>query len=62
MGCSGTASSRRPYLRAIGTEEGAKDFEADLLDGIKRVYAARSDGRVFFPFKRLFFIGLKLDR
>ncbi len=52
----------RPYLDAIGSENDAEDFEADLLDGIKRAYHARSDGRVFFPFKRLFFIGLKLDR
>ena len=51
------STALKPYLDAIGIGEEMKDFEASVLAGLKQVYPARFDGRVLFPFKRLFFIG-----
>jgi trans-aconitate 2-methyltransferase len=50
------STGMKPYLDAIGDENANRDFEAEVLEGLKRVYPLQSDGRVLFPFKRLFFV------
>ena len=45
----------RPYLNVLSEEDKAA-FEADILAGLRREYPVQADGRVLFPFPRLFFI------
>ncbi|MGA8143453.1 MAG: trans-aconitate 2-methyltransferase [Candidatus Acidiferrales bacterium] len=52
-------SGMRPYLEAIDAEEDRKRFIAEYLDGIRELYPPRSNGRVLFPFRRLFMIAYR---
>jgi trans-aconitate 2-methyltransferase len=52
-------SGMRPYLDRIDNENRKKNFELEVLDEITKSYPAQRDGKVLFPFKRLFFIGYK---
>lgn len=49
----------RPFLEALQTEEQKKHFEQLLLDGITLAYPRQKDGRVLFPFRRLFVIAYR---
>lgn len=46
----------RPYLAALSPEL-QREFEQDVLDGVKQAYPVQKDGSVIFPFPRLFFLG-----
>ena len=46
----------RPYLDALADDRVRADFLAQYLQGIRKVYPVRRDGRVIFPFRRLFLI------
>jgi trans-aconitate 2-methyltransferase len=46
----------RPFLDALKTDESRKQFAADYLDEVRIAYPPRPDGRVLFPFRRLFLI------
>lgn len=45
----------RPYLNLLSEADKA-EFEADVLAGLQQEYPIQTDGRVLFPFPRLFFI------
>jgi trans-aconitate 2-methyltransferase len=47
----------RPYLDALGAE--AEAFVEDFVAGLSKVYRPRGDGRVLFPFRRLFLIAAR---
>lgn len=49
-------SGMRPYLEAIDSEPERQRFMAEYLAAIRPLYPPRSDGRVLFPFRRLFMI------
>ena len=49
-------SGLRPFLDALATDEDRARFTAEYLDGITGMYAARDNGKVLFPFRRLFLI------
>jgi trans-aconitate 2-methyltransferase len=49
----------RPYLERLGTDSEREDFEAAVLAELKTDYPVQKDGRVLFPFKRLFFIAYR---
>lgn len=49
----------RPYLDKLENETDKKDFENLVLQGIIRDYLLQKDGKVLFPFERLFFIAKK---
>ena len=49
----------RPYLEALASDDQRTRFESLLLDEIRRVYPRQRDGRVLFPFRRLFFIAYR---
>jgi trans-aconitate 2-methyltransferase len=53
------ATAIRPYLDRIGNDDGRNAFEAEVLDGFTKIYPEQKDGRVLFPFRRLFFIGYR---
>jgi trans-aconitate 2-methyltransferase len=46
----------RPFLNALRSEEEKRRFAALLTDRVAEAYPTRSDGRVLFPFRRIFVI------
>lgn len=46
----------RPYLDRLVSDKDKKDFEELVLKSIELDYPAQKDGKVIFPFRRLFFI------
>lgn len=49
----------RVSLERITREQDKQTFESMVLESIQRDYPAQSNGKVLFPFKRLFFVGKK---
>jgi len=54
-----SCTGMKPYLDAIGNPDTIKSFKKTILDDIKKCYPSMADGRVLFPFRRLFMIGYK---
>ena len=49
----------KPYLDRLPSDEMKSEFEQEVLTECKKYYKLQSDGKVLFPFDRLFFIGYK---
>ena len=49
----------RPWLDALPDEATRKRFEADYLAAIRPAYPRRMDGKVLFPFRRLFLVAYR---
>lgn len=49
----------RPFLEALASEEDRSRFADEYLRAIRDIYPARPDGRVLFPFRRLFVIAYR---
>jgi trans-aconitate 2-methyltransferase len=49
----------RPFLAALTTDAERRRFEAALLERLTASYPRRSDGRVLFPFRRVFFVAYR---
>lgn len=49
----------RPFLEALETPEQQDRFLQMMLDGYQDAYPQQQDGRVLFPFRRLFIIAAK---
>lgn len=49
----------RPYLDALETDADRERFEARLRTGAAEVYPAQADGKVRFPFGRLFLVAYR---
>ena len=49
----------RPYLEALGNEPDKELYVQLLAESIVHDYPQRSDGKVLFPFRRLFFIAYR---
>ena len=49
----------RPFLSALATDAERRAFEAALLSRVAASYPRRPDGRVLFPFRRLFVIAYR---
>jgi trans-aconitate 2-methyltransferase len=49
----------RPYLDALNTEAERERFAGQYLEGILELYPRRADGRVLFPFRRVFAIACR---
>jgi trans-aconitate 2-methyltransferase len=49
----------RPYLDRLESEEDKKEYERLVLTEIENDYPRQQNGKVLFPFKRLFFIANK---
>ena len=49
----------RPFLEALGDEAARGRFMAEYLEAIRREYRARRDGRVLFPFRRVFVVAYR---
>lgn len=49
----------KPYIDRLETEKEKKEFEAQILKETEEDYPKQKNGKVLFPFKRLFFIAKK---
>jgi len=49
----------RPFLQALPEDAERHRFESALLERVAAVYPRRQDGRILFPFHRLFFIACR---
>ena len=49
----------RPFLEALPSEEQRQRFEELFLAGLTGAYPAQRDGRVLFPFRRLFLLAYR---
>jgi trans-aconitate 2-methyltransferase len=50
------ATGLRPFLEALESDTQRHDFEQQVLDGYTQAYPSQPDGRVLFPFRRLFMV------
>lgn len=50
----------KPYLDSIDNVIMKNEFEAEILEEIKKNYPIQKNGKVLFPFKRLFFVAYKI--
>jgi trans-aconitate 2-methyltransferase len=51
-----SSTGLRPFLRVLDTDEERDEFVARLLRRVTESYETRSDGRVLFPFRRMFVV------
>lgn len=49
----------RPFLDALANDQQRADFTAQYLERIQQAYPVRKDGRVIFPFRRMFLIAYR---
>ena len=49
----------RPFLSALASDDQRQRFEAHLLERVTEAYPRRRDGKVLFPFRRLFFVAYR---
>ncbi len=49
----------RPFLQALASDEERARFEGMLLERYSAVYPRRTNGKVLFPFRRLFFVAYR---
>lgn len=49
----------RPYLQAIGEDGDREKFIAEYTEKIRAAYKPRPDGRILFPFLRIFLIAYR---
>ncbi len=50
------STALKPYLDSLPDDKEKISFENEILAALKDDYPARNDGKVLFPFKRLFFV------
>jgi trans-aconitate 2-methyltransferase len=55
------ATGLRPFLNALKSDDERQQFESLLRARVTESYPSRRDGRVLFPFRRLFFIAYRAD-
>jgi trans-aconitate 2-methyltransferase len=49
----------RPFLEALANEAERREFERKLLERYIAAYPRQADGRVLFPFTRMFFVAYR---
>jgi trans-aconitate 2-methyltransferase len=49
----------RPFLEALGSDEERRRFEQMLVERYTATYPRRANGKVLFPFRRLFFVAYR---
>jgi trans-aconitate 2-methyltransferase len=49
----------RPFLSALSSDEDRQQFESLLLNRVAESYPPQRDGRILFPFRRLFFVAYR---
>lgn len=49
----------RPYLEALGEDAEREEFLARLREGVAALYPPQRDGKVLFPFRRIFLVAYR---
>lgn len=49
----------RPFLEALESDQQRAQFEQSVLEGYRQAYPRQPDGRVLFPFRRLFVVAYR---
>ena len=49
----------RPFLEALPNDAERGRFTAEYLEAVRSAYPIRSDGRVLFPFRRIFLVAYR---
>ena len=49
----------RPFLQALANDRQRDAFESSVLEEARRGYPLQSDGKLLFPFRRLFFVAYR---
>lgn len=49
----------RPFLQALSTDDQRTRFAGKLLERVSADYPHRADGKIIFPFRRLFFVAYR---
>ncbi len=49
-------TAMRPFLGALPDDDSRKEFENEVLEGCRDQYEPRKDGKVLYPFRRIFFV------
>jgi trans-aconitate 2-methyltransferase len=52
-------TAMRPFLEKLPDDEARSEFEQEVLTRCKATYHAQRDGRLLYPFRRIFFIAYK---
>ena len=50
------STGMRPYLERLADDEQRRQFQAQVLEECQPDYPAQRDGKILFPFRRLFFV------
>jgi trans-aconitate 2-methyltransferase len=56
------STAMKPLLESLPADSDREEFEQEVLTECKKQYPLQSDGRILYPFKRLFFIARKIER
>jgi trans-aconitate 2-methyltransferase len=54
-----SSTGMRPYLERLATDDLRRAFQSQVLDECRGDYPVREDGKILFPFRRLFFVAYK---
>lgn len=54
-----SSTGLKPYLERLINEQDKKEFRNDILELIKKDYPLQKNGKVIFPFERVFFVAGK---
>jgi len=52
----------KPYLDCLPDDSERAAFTQEIFEGIRDAYQVQNNGKVFFPFRRLFVVGYKSSR
>lgn len=50
------STAMKPYLERLPGDDAKRRFQSDILDACRADYPVQPDGKLLFPFRRLFFI------
>jgi trans-aconitate 2-methyltransferase len=53
------STAMKPFLESLPTDDDRAEFEQEVLTRCKEQYPPQSDGRILYPFKRIFFTARK---
>jgi trans-aconitate 2-methyltransferase len=54
-----SSTGLKPYLEGLPSEELQEQFKAEVLDSYRALFPAQPNGKVLFPFRRLFVISTR---
>jgi len=53
------STGMRPFLDRLSSDKDREDFENEIINECKRSYPVQHDGKILYPFQRVFFTAIK---